>query len=233
MNSDGYSSKSSSSQDSEETEFNNDEPKSKDETIEKKMRKKCIMHPNHTFHSFWDAFSTIALVLTCLITPYQLAFYSHYNNEPEELEMLNQVIDVIFLFDIMISFNTSYFDFHLNVFSTDRKAIAMNYLKTWFAIDIIAIFPFEKLLYVIFAGQNDGIADVSRIAKFARFYRAIKLFRLVKMSKLAKERSKLKQRMQSRPHISAAFERLFLFFCVCIVFVHTLACSWVWLAYES
>ena len=39
--------------------------------------------------------------------------------------------------------------------------------------------------------------------------------------------------MQSRPHISAAFERLFLFFCICIVFVHTLACSWVWLAYEN
>ena len=34
-------------------------------------------------------------------------------------------------------------------------------------------------------------------------------------------------------HISVAFERLLLFFAICLIFVHTLACAWVWLAYEN
>ena len=125
----------------------------KEEILVKKMKKRCILHPNSTFHQVWDAGATVALVLTCLITPYQLAFYSHMSSEPESLETLNQVIDMIFLADIMISFNTSYFDLKNNAFSIVRKDIACNYIKTWFAIDIIAIFPFEQVLYFIYAGS--------------------------------------------------------------------------------
>ena len=80
-----------------------------------------------------------------MITPYQLAFYSHYKKEPAEFEVISNVIDLIFFADIVISFNTSYFDTKTSSFSVNRKAIALNYLKTWFVIDIIAILPFETI----------------------------------------------------------------------------------------
>ena len=180
-------------------------------------------------------FSTVALIATCLITPYQLAFYSHFKHKKEELEILdnlNGFIDFIFFIDIIISFNTTYFDKNTSSFSTSRKAIACNYMKTWFCIDFAAIFPFEKILD-FFLMQSTEATEFTKIAKLARFYRAIKLFRLVKMSKLAKEKAKIKQSMQTKMHLSVAFERLLLFFAICLIFVHTLSCAWIWLAYEN
>lgn len=169
-----------------------------------------------------------------MMTPYQLAFYSHFSYEPQMLDVINNVIDGIFIADILVSFNTSYFDQKLAQFSTSRKAIALNYLKTWFIIDAVAVIPFEVIIEYILSNKKDtGIDDISKVAKIARFYRVIKLFRLVKMSKLAKEKAKLKQTMQSKMHISVAFERLLLFFAICLIFVHTLACTWIWLAYEN
>ena len=53
------------------------------------------------------------------------------------------------------------------------------------------------------------------------------------MSKLAKEKAKLKQTMQSKMRISVAIERLVIFFAICLVFIHTLACTWIWVAFES
>ena len=53
------------------------------------------------------------------------------------------------------------------------------------------------------------------------------------MFKLVKEKAKLKQSMQSKMHIGVAFERLLLFFAICLIFVHSLACAWIWLAYEN
>ena len=116
-----------------------------------------------------------------------------------------------------------------------RREIAWNYIKTWFIIDLVAVVPFEWFIkkYIAHSEIGTDFAGLSKITKIARFYRVLKLFRLVKLSKLAKEKAKLRNTMQSKMHMSVAFERLLLFFAVCLVFVHTLACAWVWLAYES
>ena len=170
-----------------------------------------------------------------MITPYQLAFYSHFQKEPRSLEIGNQIIDFIFIVDIVVSFNTSYYDQKASEFSMSRKAIAWNYIKSWFIIDVLAVIPFEFILknWVANTDLGEGFAGLSKITKIARFYRVLKLFRLVKLSKLAKEKAKLRNTMQSKMQMSVAFERLLLFFAVCLIFVHTLACAWVWLAYEN
>ena len=39
--------------------------------------------------------------------------------------------------------------------------------------------------------------------------------------------------MANRMQLSVAFERLFLFGASCVLFIHTLACCWIFLAYEN
>lgn len=46
-----------------------------------------------------------------------------------------------FIIDIVISFSTGYMDKGIIIMS--RRKIARNYLKSWFALDIIAIIPFN------------------------------------------------------------------------------------------
>ena len=49
-------------------------------------------------------------------------------------------IDSLFLVDIIISFNTGFYKKGYLVMK--RREIIINYLKTWFIIDLVASFPY-------------------------------------------------------------------------------------------
>ena len=59
---------------------------------------------------------TIVLLLTCVLTPYNIAFQ-------KEDTILNTIIDILFGFDMLVAFNTVYYDLEMNVID-DRKLIA-------------------------------------------------------------------------------------------------------------
>ena len=54
----------------------------------------------------------------------------------------NYVVDILFLIDIIVIFNSAVYDENLNIIH-DRATIAKIYLQGWFFIDLIAIIPFE------------------------------------------------------------------------------------------
>jgi hypothetical protein len=53
-------------------------------------------------------------------------------------------MDVSFMIDIVITFNTGFYKKGYLVMK--RKDIIKNYLKTWFWIDLIASFPYTWIL---------------------------------------------------------------------------------------
>ena len=59
--------------------------------------------------------------------------------------MIDYLIDVYFLFDMVLSFRTTYHN-EDNELVLDVKLIR-RYLRSWFAIDLVAIIPFELLAY--------------------------------------------------------------------------------------
>ena len=126
-----------------------------------------------------------------------MALFSHHKEQPDYFPTVNRVIDVIFIIDILVSFNTSFFDQQDNRFTTSRKTIARAYVKSWFCIDLVAVIDFEFLLKIL-VESNSSFAQLGKVAKVARFYRAIKLLRLIRMSKLVKEKAKLQARMASK-----------------------------------
>jgi len=58
---------------------------------------------------------------------------------------LDYVVDLLFLLDILVVFNTAYYDEDVDLVD-DRKQIAKNYLKGWFTVDLLAIIPFDKII---------------------------------------------------------------------------------------
>ena len=58
---------------------------------------------------------------------------------------LNMVQDIIFLIDIFVVFHSVFYDedFHL---IDDRRVIAITYIRGWFFLDLLAIFPTDWLL---------------------------------------------------------------------------------------
>ena len=77
-------------------------------TFDSENRKCCMFYPNDWFKEvFWDSVMAIILLITCFITPINLAFVE----ETEKVYwyvVFNYVIDFLFACDIVFNFNCAY-----------------------------------------------------------------------------------------------------------------------------
>lgn len=109
--------------------------------IQLNKQKKCLIYPNNDWKRNWDALITLVLLLTCMITPYRMAFSE---KDPDYWKVINISVDSMFAIDIVLSFLTAYYTDEYQLVD-DRLKIAKNYITSWFTIDILAIIPFEDI----------------------------------------------------------------------------------------
>lgn len=80
------------------------------------------------------------------------------------MNVIDMVVDIMFLADILINFRTTYL--HNGEVVVNPRKIAYNYVRGWFIIDAIAAVPFDLLLKA--AGTN----DVSRLGSYFVHHRS-------------------------------------------------------------
>jgi hypothetical protein len=85
----------------------------------------------------------VLLVFVAISTPIRLAFY---DEDTTDWLIINIVTDFSFFVDLILTFFCPYKDEKTLKKVTDRKLIALRYLKTWFFMDMISIFPFDYFL---------------------------------------------------------------------------------------
>jgi hypothetical protein len=93
---------------------------------------------------FWDLGISFILLLTCVTTPFDLAFADEIK-DVTWYTVFRNVIDVLFFIDIIIIFNTAYQDESMEIVDS-RIEIARSYVKGWFLIDLMAVIPFEYFI---------------------------------------------------------------------------------------
>uniref|UniRef100_A0A8C2GRI1 Potassium voltage-gated channel, subfamily H (eag-related), member 5b n=1 Tax=Cyprinus carpio TaxID=7962 RepID=A0A8C2GRI1_CYPCA len=93
-----------------------------------------------TFKTTWDWVILILTFYTAIMVPYNVSFKTKQNNVT--WLVLDSVVDVIFLVDIVLNFHTTFVGPGGEVIS-DPKLIRMNYLKTWFVIDLLSCLPYD------------------------------------------------------------------------------------------
>lgn len=81
------------------------------------------------------------LLYSCFMTPLTLALFDDVNIS---WMVINYTIDILFLIDIFVNFNTAIYDDDMEVIE-DRGTIARNYLSGWFIIDLVAILPLDLI----------------------------------------------------------------------------------------
>lgn len=70
-----------------------------------------LIYPENRLKSNWDIFMTLILILSCLTTPLLLAFTPELDSDSELVWLItNIIIDVLFLIDICVTFNTAIYD---------------------------------------------------------------------------------------------------------------------------
>ncbi len=83
----------------------------------------------------WNGIIVFFMIYTATILPFRVCFIEEYDPIYYYFEL---VMNIIFGIDVIISFFSAYYDDD-NVLVTNNKYIAIQYLKSWFLIDIISM----------------------------------------------------------------------------------------------
>ena len=134
--------------------------------------------------------------------------------------IVTNTIDTLFMMDIIVIFNTAYYDEYLQIID-NRKLIVKQYLTGWFTIDILAIIPFNLILNATKTNQ------LVRFARVGRLYKLVKLTRLLRILKILRNNSKIMKMVSETLKVSMGFERLVFFFLMFWILVHIVTCLWI------
>ncbi|XP_017338965.1 potassium voltage-gated channel subfamily H member 6 isoform X2 [Ictalurus punctatus] len=175
---------------------------------------KWIMLHYSPFKAVWDWVILLLVLYTAIFTPYSAAFLLNelaqkqrrvcgYTCNP--LNIVDAIVDILFMVDIVISFRTTYVN-HNDEVVTHPKLIAIHYIKGWFLIDMVAALPFDLLIFK--SGSDETTTILIGLLKTAR------LLRLVRVAR----------KLDRYSEYGAAV--LFLLMCTFVLIAHWLACIW-------
>ncbi|KAI1287678.1 Potassium voltage-gated channel protein eag [Halotydeus destructor] len=93
------------------------------------------------FKAIWDWVILCLTFYTAIMVPFNVAF-KNKTSEDVSLLVLDSIVDVIFFIDIVLNFHTTFVGPGGEVVS-DPKIIRMNYLRSWFIIDLLSCLPYD------------------------------------------------------------------------------------------
>ena len=140
---------------------------------------RCLWSEDDMFKKIWTVLILGLVVFTSILIPIQFGFPDGVEDNPA----LDYTIDILFILDLLICFRTAYVNQAGDeVFNT--KMIANNYMRNWFAIDLVACFPAE--VFVLISGSKDTRSKILlRLLKMPRLLRIGRLFKYLDQMKYA------------------------------------------------
>jgi len=154
---------------------------------------------------YWCIWTAVLSVWSVFSSP----FFSTFIVEVAALEAVMAVeiiLDLFFMFDIVLNFRTSYINNHTGDEITDPRTIAYNYLTSGkLVIDLLSSFPYD------YVARSTGSSTV--VWKSLSFLRILRVYRLSKLMVFLRARDEVK--------LIIKFLQLFLYL---IMYVHVIGC---------
>ncbi|ELU12909.1 hypothetical protein CAPTEDRAFT_198709 [Capitella teleta] len=162
-----------------------------------------ILHYS-AFKASWDWIILVLTFYTAVMVPYNAAF-ENKTMEDVPLLVVDSIVDVVFFIDIILNFHTTFVGPSGEVVS-DPKVIRMNYLKSWFVIDLLSCLPYD--VFNAFQHVDENISSL---------FSALKVVRLLRLGRVARK-------LDHYIEYGAAVLILLIFMFVLIA--HWFACVW-------
>jgi len=140
-----------------------------------------LFNPDTQRKLLWDSFIGLLIFYSVTIIPYRIGFQRQAS--PTAV-IVDYIVDTLFMIDICVVFNTTYIEPTTELIVTNRKLIALNYLKLWFWIDFFSTVPIDQIIGAVMGGGDD-LAALGLI-RILRLTRLLKLLRVLKLSKFGK-----------------------------------------------
>ncbi|XP_033101746.1 potassium voltage-gated channel subfamily H member 8-like isoform X2 [Anneissia japonica] len=126
-----------------------------------------------TFKTIWDCIILLATFYIAVVVPYNVSFLSYDDDgKPRKSKTIvpDIIVEVLFILDLVINFRTTFVSKDGTVIYHPPQ-IAINYLKTWFFVDLVAAIPFD-LITLIFSidtiWKNIGMLKIVRLLRLLR-----------------------------------------------------------------
>ena len=168
----------------------------------------------------WDVCTGILLIYIAFTAPFRIAFGVEAAGFWYFFERL---IDIFFIVDIVLNCLTAYHDPDGSLV-TDRRAMALQYLKSWFFIDVVSSIPVDLILEWSQIGSDGGASNLGA-AKILKTSKIVKTIRLAKMARMAKL-APLMERFEDTFDINRQTVKILKLFILLIVISHFNACGW-------
>lgn len=181
---------------------------------------KTVFLPWSKKYKTWWFFTVFAAIFSVFFETICVAFLpAGFPPSNSSSALIEYILVVVFLVDMIVSFNLAYYDEHQGIVIYDRNSIRKHYMRRMFWVDLIGIFPFY-LIVLACAGQihkNTHLSQflaLSRLSRLVRSYRVFKLFRI----------------LQYNSHVSFTGLTLIRNFSFAIVWSHMAACAMYFIA---
>ena len=194
---------------------------SEDSGSEDEKKKNFIILPDSKFKKLWDSLIAIVILYSSICTPYKLAFEDSNTNKEDVVDI---IVDILLGIDLVLNFFSAYYDSEENLVKS-RKKIIIKYLKGWFIIDFISIFPF---FLIINNNKASSITRLSKVSKIPKIYKLLKLTKLLRITKMSKKGnvSSITKVFLEKFKINANVEKLIFFLLTFILLAHLSTCIW-------
>lgn len=146
------------------------------------MRKKWygLLHPETGVRAIYDLFQVVVLLFLLFAIPFRIGFAIN-NNKYWSLFILDAFLNLTIVVDIYLNHYQFYYDEITKILVTDKELIRKKYRKSWFIIDLIAVFPFDFVLMLMNALLRNDLDDIESVAGSIRLIRLVRLLRLAKL----------------------------------------------------
>ena len=167
---------------------------------------------NSTYRVIWNIFIVVLILASSWLIPFQIVFQNVFVKPGTNILLL---INLFFLLDIFLNFFTSYRYEGTDV--SDKKKIAIHYLKTFFIIDLAANLPLDALLRDSQDLQFYGISLVLVL-------RMLHLLRIVRLFVIFRQ-------WEEQSWSNSGLLRIIKFFATVMLLIHWIACVWYLIAF--
>ena len=183
-----------------------------------------VILPQAWYVMYWDVFMMLLLFIIIFLLPYEAAFVSAYSrlswsamtDTQRAFMVLNRLMDAFFVIDLCLQFVLGYVDGETQKVVTSLPKIRQRYLKSYFVIDVVSLFPFDRVI-------ESSSTPVIRAIKFLRM---LKLLRAMKANRIL-------GRLMSHVDVSHGFIKLCKDCLALAIIVHFLVCAWAYQAAET
>ena len=172
------------------------------------------IHPLAQGKRIWDAFLAIAVIYNAVFCPFHLAF----NVEMGAFhELMYRVVDVVFIVEIFVNFNTGFYDAGNNLVM-DRQRISDRYITSWFSIDVISSIPLDLIF------RESSVTDSVSALRLTKLLRMFKLMKMLSVLRVHRVHRAFNNRWDGMPQIRYALLDILGYVLMTLVYAHWFAC---------